>query len=385
MPYKIWYYNPRNMRIDFNLKSIFSVGGAKRQVSSSRSKDKIETNTIEYYYGIPFEGSTSQGRPLRKLVNITCPYTGIKMIPGKALKGFEKRLAVCENAQDIVDLLSTYYNNLQKTEKSIFAIFKDFASLNPRDSIKNCLEMLYNTCLKKLKLEEYRVLDDVDKMSHKLSIDTALKLRAKTVKCRDIIETNKAGHTFKRKIFLDSLGDIIPQHNEREIMENIKNHSLFLPTSGSSTNAFVVKYATRDQEEIARRLFLASTATIEHVIPASKGGTNHIGNFLLASANGNRYRENLPLQKYINRFPDIPKYCQQYMNDIIDAIHNGELYGNEDYPYMIKQTLLKATGGRLAVSLSKYKYTEEEALKIAEKNSTQKKMANKKADKLSKK
>ncbi len=350
-------------------------------MQNSHSKEKIERNTIEYYYGIPFEGSTSQGRPLRRLTNITCPYTGIKMIPGKALKGFEKHLENCENAQDIVNLLGGFSDNLQKTEKSIFAIFKEFASMNPKDNLKNCLEMLYNTCLKKLKLEEFMVLDDVDMISRKLSTETALKLRAKTTKCREIIIANKEGHTFKRKTFLESLEEIEPKHNERDIFESIKDRSLFLPTSGSSKNAFIVKYSTRSQEEMARRLFLASTATIEHVIPASKGGSNHIGNFLLASANGNRYRENLPLQKYINRFPDIPKHCQMYMDDIINAIHNGELVGNEDYPYMIKQTLMKESGGRLMVSLSKYKYTEEEAIKIAQDYLENKKNSYKKSNK----
>lgn len=352
-------------------------------MSPSRSKDKIERNTIEYYYGIPFEGSTSAGRPLRKLTNITCPYTGIKMIPGKSLRGFEKHLANCENAQDIVKLLSQYSGNFQKTEKAIFAIFKDFASLNPEDNIQCCLEMLYTTCLKRLKLEEFIVLDDVDTISRKLSTDTALKLRAKTTRCREIINANNEEDTFKRKTFLASLEEIIPKPNERTIFEAIKDRSLFLPTSGSSRNAFVVKYATRTQEEAARRLFLASTATIEHVVPASKGGTNNIGNFLLVSANGNRYRENLPLLKFINRFPNIPKFCQQYIEDIINAIHNGELGGNEDYPYMIKHLLMKESNGRIMLSLSKYKYTEKEALDIAKNYINTKKMRNKKAERLS--
>ena len=56
-------------------------------------KPKItEENYIYYYYDIPFEGSTSAGKPLRKLKDITCPYRGIKIIPGTALRGFEKNL-----------------------------------------------------------------------------------------------------------------------------------------------------------------------------------------------------------------------------------------------------------------------------------------------------
>lgn len=324
---------------------------------------------IEYFYGIPFEGSTSAGRPLRRLNNITCPYTGIKMISGKSIRGFEKKLAECVTVQDIVNLLSNYENYMQKTEKSIYAIFKDFASLNPNDNIQNCLQMLHYNCLTKLKLEEFFVLDDVDHLTRKLSPETALKVRTKTTRCREIIIANDKHDAFKRRIFVDSLEEIRPKENERDILDKIKDKALFLPTSGSSRNAFIVKYSTRTQTEIARRIFLGSTATIEHIVPASKGGTNNIGNFVLASANGNRYRENLPLEKYINRFPKIPLYFQKYIDDIVEAIHNGELYGYEDYPYMVKNRVMDESNGRLMISLTKYKYTEKEAVELAKQHS----------------
>lgn len=325
-------------------------------------KPKItEENYIYYYYDIPFEGSTSAGKPLRKLKDITCPYRGIKIIPGTALRGFEKNLEKCVTAEDIVKLLSQYYDNLLPTEKSMFAIFKDFSMLNPDDNIQNCLQMIYNNCLTKLKLEEFAVLDDVDVMSKKLSPCTALKLREKTTTCRQIIIQNNKQDTFKRKAFLASLEEIIPNENEKEIFSDIKNKALFLPTSGSSKNAFVVKYANRTQTESARRLFIGSTGTIEHVTPESLGGINTIGNFLLTTADGNRYRENMPLIEYIKRHPNIPNYMQQYMDDVIRNIHDGGLRGHETYPYKIKKKLMEESNGRIMVSLSKYKYTEEEA------------------------
>ena len=313
------------------------------------------------YYDIPFEGSTSAGKPLRKLKDITCPYRGIKIIPGTALKSFEKHLEKCKNAEDVIRLLLPYYDNLLPTEKSMFAIFKDFSLLNPDDNIQNCLQMLYNNCLTKLKLEEFSVLDDVDVMSRKLSPGTALKLREKTTKCRQIILGNNQQDTFKRKTFLASLEEIIPNENEREIFSDIKNKALFLPTSGSSKNAFVVKYVNRTQTESARRLFIGSTGSIEHVTPESLGGLNTIGNFLLTTADGNRYRENMPLTEYIKRHPNIPIYAQQYIDDVIRNIHEGGLQGNETYPYKIKKKLMEESNGRIMVSLGRYKFTEEEA------------------------
>jgi len=320
------------------------------------------------YYDISFAGSTSAGKPLKQLVNVTCPYRGVKIIPGINIKHFEKKLVSCQTAEDVVNLLSQYSKNLLPTEKSIYAIFKDFASLNPGDSLENCLQMLYTNCLTKLKLEEFQVIDEVDHMTRKLSPSTALKIREKTTKCRMMIFNESESNCFKRKSFLTSLEGIVPNENEKEIFDDIRHRALFLPTSGSSKNAFVVKYAYRSQDEAVRRLFSGSLATLEHVTPSSFGGINNISNFLLTTADGNRYRENMPLPVYIKRHPKIPQYAQLYIDDIIDNIHAGKLKGNENYPYKIKKKLMEESNGHIMLSLSKYKYTEEEANEVTMEN-----------------
>ena len=330
-------------------------------MAKSQPKRITSENYLKYYYDIPYEGSTSAGKPLRRLRNIRCPYRGIKIISSDAIKGFEKNLAECRTAEEYVNLLHGYTDFMLPTEKSMYAIFSDFANLNPKDNLQNCLQMICDNCLTRLKLEEFEVLDEVDELSRKLSPSTAIKLREKTTRCRQLILSNSKKDTFKRKEFLSSLEEIQPKDNEREIFIEIKTKALFLPTSESSKNAFIVKYCKRKQPEIARRIFIASTASIEHVTPASAGGINSIGNFLLTTANGNRYRENMPLYIYIKRFPDIPIYMQQYIDDVIDAIHQGKMQGNETYPYKIKKKLFDESEGRILISLSKYKYSEEDA------------------------
>ena len=334
---------------------------------SKKPKRFTQESYLKYYYDIPYEGTTSQGKPLRKLKNITCPYRGIKIIPAEAIKGFEKSLSKCKTALDCVKLLNHYKSNLLPTELSMLSIFNDFANLNPDDNLKNCLQMIRDNCHTKLKLEELEVLDEVNRLSRKLSAHTALKLRAKTNRCCQIIINDSSRDIFKRKIFLNSLEEITPNNNEKEIFNDIKNKALFLPTSESSKNAFVVKYAKRNQTEITRRLFIASTGSIEHIVPASLGGLNSIGNFLLTSASGNRYRENMKLTEYIKRFPKIPQYCQQYMDDILEVIHNNGLEGNETYPYKIKERLMEESKGKIAISLSKYKYSKKEAALMEDK------------------
>ncbi|MBQ8635184.1 hypothetical protein IJ425_03425 [bacterium] len=334
----------------------------EKDMALSKQKKISAQDYLKYYYDIPYEGSTSAGKPLRKLKNIICPYRGIKIISSEAIKDFEKRLQKCRVASEAFELLGKYYDNMLPTEKAIYAIFKDFVSLNPDDDLQNCLQMIRTNSLTRLKLEELEVLDEVDFLTHKLCSKTALELREKTTKCRQIILTDNERDFFKRKIFLNSLEGIIPKDNEKEIFADIKNKALFLPTSESSRNAFIVKYSKRSQTEITRRLFIASTGTIEHITPSSLGGLNSIGNFLLTCASGNRYRENMPLVEYIKRHPNIPQYTQAYIDNIIEEIHNGNLKGNETYPYKIKKKLFEESQGRILLSLSTYKYSQDDAV-----------------------
>ena len=57
---------------------------------------------------------------------------------------------------------------------------------------------------------------------------------------------------------------------------------------------------------------------------------------------------------------------QMYIEDIIREIHNGNLQGNETYPYKIKKKLFEESDGRIMISLSSYKYSEEEAAQAVE-------------------
>ena len=74
----------------------------------------------------------------------------------------------------------------------------------------------------------------------------------------------------------------------------------------------------------------------------------------------------MPLCEYIKRHPKIPEYMQMYIEDIIREIHNGNLQGNETYPYKIKKKLFEESDGRIMISLSSYKYSEEEAAQAVE-------------------
>ena len=318
---------------------------------------------------ISFQSNTSAGNVLKKLRKVKCPYFGVEMISGNELKKVEKYIDECTCVKDIVKVLSKYRHYMQDTEKKIYIKFVEISQKSPSITLTECLKLLYDEAIIKLKLEEFNVLDDVDKISLNLSPQNALLVHEKTTRCRQIILENNEADTFKRKILLSSLDEIKPnnKNDESKVLEKLKDRAVYLPTSGTSENAFIVKYVNRSQQEIAKRILRPSVATIEHIQPESLNGQNAIGNFLLASEGANSFRANMPLYKFIEMFPSIPQKCQNYIEQIIKFIHNGQLKGYEMYPYKVKQTLEKESNGKIILNLSNYKYSEIKALEM-EKN-----------------
>ncbi len=312
---------------------------------------------------VSFGANTSAGNPLKKLKGIKCPYFGVEMLSGSDIARIEKRLDTCKNVKDAVKILSRYTRYMQDTEKKMYKKFAEAAKTYPSKTMPQCLKLWYDDAIVKLKLEEFNVLDDVDKISLKLSPQNALAVHAKTTRCRQVILENRKEDTFKRKILLMSLDDIKPDSAGKEaaVWEKLKDRAVYLPTSGTSENAFIVKYADRTQQEVAKRILRPSIATIEHIQPNSLDGENTIGNFLLASAGANSMRSNMPLTKFIEMYPSIPKKCQAYIEQVVDYIHRGWLKGNETYPYKVQKKLAEESGGLINLDLSCYKYSPDEA------------------------
>ena len=319
----------------------------------------------QYAKNATSNGDTGKGTVLKRLSNITCPYTGIRMISGGAMIRLESKIDECTNLRDKIYLLSRYARNMQPVEHRIFDHITYFLDSYPDRGLSDFFASNYEDCLSKLKLEEFRVIDNVDRKSTLLSSQTQLALRSETINCRSLILDSSEKVFFKRKSFLYALENIKAKNPyEERVLSEIRDLALFLPTSGSSENAFIVKYSRRQERDVLIRLLIGSVATIEHVRPHSMGGKDTISNFLLVSNNGNKYRENIPLSVYIDRNPSIPEYCQTQIEEIISSIHRGAMKGNETYPYQIKKTLFEESEGRILLDLSSYRYSEKKAQEL---------------------
>lgn len=316
-------------------------------------------------------GSTKKGDVLKELDNITCPYSGVKMVSSKKMDEIEKDLSKCINIRERMDVLEPYKNCMQKLERGVFNMFRGYECNNPYGTINDCLNELKPACLTELRIEQFKVLDEVDKISNRLNPETAFAVRKVTTDARKKIIEDRQDSIFKRKDLLAEIHDITKDYPDQSIVAEMWAKANMLPKSTNNFNAFVVKYANRSPLEISSRLLRPSVASIEHIRPANPDslevevGEDNLTNFMLASRDWNSGRSNTPLPDFIKRHPNIPKYTQKYMDDIIKAIHKRKLKDCDWYPYVIKEKLYNESQGLINITLDKYKHSKEEAFEDA--------------------
>ena len=312
-------------------------------------------------------GSTKKGECLKELENITCPYSGVKMITSKNMDKIEAKLAKCNTIGERMEILDLYRPCMQKLEKQVYQVFKGYEINNPDGSLNDCLQKLKPDCLTELRLSQVRVLEDIDRASNKFDSKTALAVRKVTTEARKKIIDDTQDQIFKRKDILVELHDVTKDNPNKELVADIWAIANQLPKSTNDFNAFVVKYANRSPQEIAARLLRPSVASIEHIRPANpesidvEVGEDNLSNFMLASRDWNSGRSNTPLPEFIKRHPIIPKYSQKYIDDIIKSIHKGNLEDCDWYPYVIKEKLYNESEGLIDLDLGKFKISKAQA------------------------
>jgi hypothetical protein len=250
---------------------------------------------------------------------------------------------------------------MQNLERDVYGVLKEYAISNPKKTANDCLHELKPECLAQLRIDEFKVLDNIDALSNNINAHDALKVRKVTTQARQKILEDKNDSIFKRKDLLIDLNAATKYCEDKRTVNEMWEVANKLPRSTTDFNAFVVKYADRSREEILARLIRPSVASIEHITPKSINPDNTLPNFMLASRDWNSDRGNIPLPEYIAKHPNIPHNCQRYANDIIKSIHKGELKDTDWYPYMLKEKLYNESDGLIDIKINKYKLSEDEA------------------------
>lgn len=334
------------------------------------NKDTIHITSPSFTSSNRTSNSTKRGRFLKRLHNITDPYSGTKILTKEEFEEYKNTIPQIENTFLRVSRLYKYTSNMRPVERDIFQKLdnkirkfekeKKEKGLNDINlTFSEILKSEKNTALKRLEIKEYDILNQVIEETKTMKPHNAKKVL-------DLVNTtwrtvNNDEHHFKRKDFIQSLLDMREEQQDNPHFIKLVAIAHKLPNSHIDTDAFIVKYADRSEEEITNRLVSSSVGTIEHIIPDTNGGIDEASNFLLTTAGGNVERDIMKYSDYIKLHPKIPRYTQEYMNDIIDAGNRGELKDYEWYPYVVAPTIEKEMG--IKIDLSKYKIKPKKAFK----------------------
>lgn len=392
----------------------------KIQKKTNNIYHSIPDKFIQVNHYVNFEGNkknkTTNGKFLKDLRNITDPYSGVILISNEEMDKISEELKHKPNINEKLKYLKKYEKSMLPVEHNIYKMFEVEASKNKFTTFSKILQKEKNNSLKKLQEEQLKVIDKISEKTNNLTGKNKRLVNAELDEAKDRIKKDiNEKHSFKRKVFIEHLikhqcnnildtaeKKLLSEYHFEEVekieeaRESLENRPLNqamngktpvdlaleikhkylpnyndpykeiieiareLPTSNTSTNAFIVKYADRSENEISERLLNGSTYTIEHITADSLGGENEADNFILVSKARNEARGNLPLKVFIKQYPGIPKYTQKYMNDVILNANQGKLKDYEWYPYVLKDKL-ESTG--INVNLDKYKIPPEEAFK----------------------
>lgn len=348
-------------------------GGYRSNSLQGPSRDVFEksASASDISFTSRRNGSTKKGDVLKDLDNITCPYSGVKMINARKMDRIERDLQNCKNMQERLDILEKHKASMQPLEKEMYKTFVSYSASNPSGSLNDCLRMLKPDCLAELRISQLKVIDNIDNISNNMDAKTALAVRKVTTNARKKIVDDKHDSIFKRKDLLADIHDVTKDYSDQKVVRQMWAEANRLPKSTNDINAFVVKYANRSPIEIASRLLRPSVASIEHIRPANpdsssiKNGENELTNFMLAARDWNSGRGNTPLPDFVRQHPNIPKYSQLHMNDIIKAIHKGKLQDCDWYPYVLKEKLYNESAGLIDVSIDIYSIDKDTAFSNA--------------------
>ena len=161
---------------------------------------------------------------------------------------------------------------------------------------------------------------------------------------------------FTRKSFIYDLSKIIEHLPDKNLQEKMLTVAMKLPTSQSSVSAYITKVAAEPSEKIIYRLLWPFFASVEHILPRSRGGADSMENFGGATTRENSERQNIDFTCQMKRRPQTKKNCQKYLDRMIELVQQGVFkLINVDPKYIeeFKKTVQKQSKGAIVLDTSK--------------------------------
>ncbi len=334
------------------LKSVSSSAQAHQvQPEKPGADDKVGSNALSNYFRgsqmVHFKGhpcSKSEFKVKRE-EGIPCACCGRLMMTNNGVQNFENK-ADGAKGEDLQNLLTANMDFFRGTEKAVVNFLVKTSKANPELTMSGIMTQYSPSAKVLLEDEQRNVLSEVSQKASVLGKDNPVeKYIQKGLK--DIAESTDKKH-FERKPFLKGLVDVTNKLSDRELAGQILDTAVKLPMSQNSIEAFIVKYGhgTKTDKQIAHRLAQTAVSTAEHIHPDTLGGPDHTSNYVAECGDCNSKRGHMPLEEWMENFPNMPRSVQRNIDEVTERIIQGNLGGRyDDYPMDVKQTMNRETGG----------------------------------------
>lgn len=282
---------------------------------------------------------------------IPCACCGRMMMTNDGVKKFENK-AVGATGEKLQNLLTANMEYFRGTEKAVVNFLLKTSKDNPDLTMKGLLTKYSPNAKVLLEDEQFIVMNELKEKASVLGKDNVVE------KCVDKavnkIKTGTDKDHFERVPFLKEMVSVTNKIKDKELAGQLLDIAVKIPMSKNSIEAFIVKYAhgDKDDKSIAHRLAQTAVSTAEHIHPDSLGGPDHTSNYVAECGDCNSKRGHMPLEEWMQNYPNMPRSVQRNIDEVTERIINGNLGGRyDDYPVDVQKTMERETDGAIVIKV----------------------------------
>lgn len=331
--------NCKNNHIDYSQYRMPVLTSLERDtVTFGRANDKLED-------------VNPSRKPLEELYKygLSCFCCGRTMIPPEDITSLKNSHVLNTKAPQAVKVLEKYRNSMHTVERDVFDTLKEESKKHPDYDFRQILQTLRPEHEAKLIKTQFGIFKLIEMASANINPEQKKQVR-------ELIESEKekilqGENKFRRKYFVNQFKEIFKDSKNTATKEHLIRLANKLPTSYENKSAFIVKYSSRNAEDIGIRLLSYSMCTIEHVTPQNKDGENHLFNYIPECMRCNSFRQDRPMIQQLEEHPEMFYNAQTLIDRLIDFANDGKL--NKWYIVKIASRVSKESDNMLNLDISR--------------------------------
>lgn len=304
----------KNNHTDYSQYRLPVLNGLQRDTISFTAKEKDRAEDV-----------SPSRKPLEELYKygLSCFCGGRTMIPPEDITSLKNSHVLNSKAPQAVKVLEKYRNSMHTVERDVFDTLKEESKKHPDYDFRQILQNIKPEHETKLIKTQFGIFKLIELAS--TNINSEQKKQIKELIQNEKEKILQGDNKFRRKYFVNQFKEIFKDSKNTATKEHLIRLANKLPTSYENKSAFIVKYSSRNSEDIGIRLLSYSMCTIEHVTPQNKQGENHLFNYIPECMRCNSFRQDRPMIQQLEEHPEMFYNAQTLIDKLIDFANDGKL------------------------------------------------------------